>query len=105
MTQGFLIGWTATPVLVNPSLVRFATSDPAGRMVGCSDISTIQCADFDFQATITSVGPVVNGAADMTSTFRFTATAGLNGTVVECAGITSPSTPSESHNFAVAGKL
>ena len=91
-------------MLVNPSLVRFTTSDPAGRMVGCSDISTIQCADLDFQATLTSVGTVVNGAADMTSTFRFTARAGLNGTVVECAGITSPSTPSESYTFTIAGK-
>ena len=102
--QGFLIGWTATPVLANPSLVRFTTSDPAGRLVGCSGIATIQCADFDFLATLTSVGTVVNGAADMTSIFRFTARAELNGTVVECSGTTSPSTPSESYTFTIAGK-
>ena len=105
MTQGFTLTWTAAPVLVNPSLVRFTTSDLAGRMVGCSDISTIQCAEFDFQATLTSVGTVsMNGAADMTSTFRFTARTGLNGTVVECSGLTIPSTPSANHILAIAGK-
>ena len=104
VTQTFLIGWTAAPVLVNPSLVRFTTSDPAGRLVGCSDIAAIQCADFDFQATLTSVGTVVNSQADMTSTFRFTARAGLNGTVVECSGLTIPSTPSANHTLTIAGK-
>ena len=104
VSQAFVLGWTAAPVLVNPSLVRFTTSDPAGRMLGCSDTATIQCDDFDFQSTLTSVGTVASGARDMTSTFRFTARAGLNGTVVECSGTTSPSTPQESHTLTVAGK-
>ena len=104
VTQGFTLTWTAAPVLVNPSLVRFTTSDLAGRMVGCSDISTIQCADFDFQATLTSVGTVSMNVADMTSTFRFTARPGLNGTVVECSGLTIPSTPSANHTLTIAGK-
>ena len=73
------------------------------RMRGCSNASSpVQCTEFDFQGTITSVGSVVNGAADMTSTFRFTTRAGLNGTVVECTGATSPPTSSESHTFTVA---
>ena len=64
-------------------------------MVGCSDIASIQCNNIDFQATLTSVGTVdMNGARDMTSTFRFTATTRLSGTVVECNGFTIPSTPS-----------
>ena len=105
MTQGFSISWTAAPVLVDATLVRFVLSDSAGRMVGCSDIQAIQCADFDFQATLTSVGPPdMNGARNMTSTFRFTATAGLNGTVVECNSFTIPSTPSINHTLIVAGK-
>ena len=103
MTQGFSIGWTATPILVDNTLVVFVPSDQR-RMVGCSNISSIQCADFDFLATLTSVGPVQSGAADMTSTFRFTVRAGLNGTVVECSGTTSPPTPSESHMLTVVGK-
>ena len=104
MTQGFSISWTAAPVLVDAALVRFVTSDSAGRMRGCSDIATLQCDDFDFQATLTSVGPLVSGARDMTSTFRFTATTGLNGTVVKCNGFTIPSTPSVNHTLIVAGK-
>ena len=105
VTQAFTLGWTAAPVLVNPSLLRFTTFDSAGRMVGCSDISTIQCADFDFQATLMSVGSVVNSAADMISTFRFTARPGLNGTVVECSGLTTPSTPSANHTLTISGKV
>ena len=105
MTQGFALSWTATPVLVNPSLVRFIASDSAGRMRGCSDIQAVQCADFDFQATLTSVGPPgMNGARDMTSIFRYTATTELNGTVVECIGLTIPSTPSVNHTLIIAGK-
>ena len=66
----------------------------------------MQCAGFDFVATLTNVGPRdMNGLADMTSTFRFTARVGLNQTVVQCSGTTSPPTPSESLNFTVAGKF
>ena len=103
MTQGFTIGWTAAPVLVDTTLVVFIPFDQR-RMLGCSNVSSIQCADFDFQATLMSVGPVQSGAAEMTSTFTFTTRAGLNGTVVECSGTTSPPTPSESHTFTIAGK-
>ena len=103
MTQGFTLGWTAAPVLVDNTVVVFTPSDQR-TMLGCSNVSSIQCADFDFQATLTSVGPVQSGAADMTSTFTFTVRTGLNGTVVECSGTTSPSTPSESHTFTAAGK-
>ena len=74
-------------------------------MVGCNDITSIQCSNIDFQATLTSVGPPdMNGARNMTSTFRFTATTRLNGTVVECNGFTIPSTPSINHTLIVAGK-
>ena len=74
-------------------------------MVGCSDTATIQCDDFDFQTTLTSVGTIdMNGARDMTSTFRFTATTRLNRTVVECIGLTIPSTPSVNHTLIGAGK-
>ena len=103
VTQAFVVGWTAAPVLVDNTLVVFVPSDQR-RMLGCSNISSIQCADFDFLATLTNVGPLQSGVADMTSIFRFTVRAGLNGTAVECSGITSPPTPSESHMVTVAGK-
>ena len=103
MTQAFTLGWTAAPVLVDNTFARFT---PTGAtLLGCSNASSpVQCADFDFQATLTSVGPVQSGAADMASTFRFTVRAGLNGTVVDCIGTTSPPTPSESHTLTVVGK-
>ena len=102
MNQGFVLLWGAAPVL-DAALVQFAPTD--SRILGCSNVSSIQCDDFDFQATLTSVGTVsMNCAANMTSMFRFTTRAGLNGTVVECSGLTSPPTPSESHMFTVAGK-
>ena len=107
MTQGFTLGWTAAPILVDNTLVVFTPSDPVRRMLGCRDITTIQCVDLDFQATLTSVGPVQSGAADMTSTFTFTAQPWIywiNGTVVECSGTTSPPTPSESRTFTAVGK-
>jgi len=44
----------------------------------------VQCSDLDYQATLTDVDNVGGGFADMNSTFRFTANAMLNGTVVEC---------------------
>ena len=100
VTQGFLIGWGATPVL-DAALVQFAPTD--SRILGCSNVTAIQCDDFDFQATLTSVGPVQNGQADMTSIFRFTARPRLNGTVVECTRTTSPSTPPANHTLIIAG--
>ena len=103
VTQGFFIGWTAAPVLVDATFVRFTPSDQ--RMRGCGNASSpVDCTEFDFQGTVSSVGPVQSGAADMTSIFSFTATTRINGTVVECSGQTSPPTPSESYTFTVAGK-
>ena len=102
VTAAIAISWTVTPIFVIESLVRFLPTTPLNQRVTCS---TMQCAGFDFLATLTNVGPLdMNGAADMTSTFRFTARAGLNGTVVQCSGTTLPSTPSESRDFIVAGK-
>ena len=105
VTQGFALGWTAAPVLVDATLVAFTPTDP--RTLGCSNVSSpVQCNEFDFLATLTNVGPrdIMTGAADLTSTFGFTARAELNGTVVQCSGSTSPPTPSESLNFTVVGK-
>ena len=102
VTTAATIFWIVAPIFVMQSLVRFVPTTPLNQRVTCT---TMQCAGFDFVATLTNVGPLdMNGAADMTSTFRFTATTELNQTVVQCSGTTSPPTPSESHNFTVAGK-
>ena len=61
----------------------------------------VQCTDINFRAELTSVGTLdVNNLADLTSTFRFTATAELNGTVVECSGVTVATVlPSADHTL------
>ena len=50
-------------------------------------------------------GPVQNGLADMTSTFRFTASARVNGTVVQCIESTATGIQRANNTLIVAGLL
>ena len=107
VTQAASITWTAAPVLVGTS-VRFRSISPSDEwQLSCSDTSSpVQCADLDYQATLTSVGIVdMIGAADLMSTFRFTARAELNGTVVQCSTVNVPNAPPDSQVLNVAGEL
>ena len=83
--QGSILEWTAEPFLSATEL-RFTPTTPANsRMVDCDDYVNIQCTVFDFQSTVSitniNVGMTL---ADLTSTFRFTPRAEINGTVVRC---------------------
>ena len=80
----------AKPFIIhNNHLHLSSTASPGDRVLDCSDLtSPVQCADFDYQATLTSISTLRNGFADMTSTFRFTASAKVNGTVVQCSART-----------------
>ena len=85
LTQGSFLEWTAEPFLSATEL-RFTPTTPANsRMVDCDDYVNIQCTVFDFQSTV-SITNINAGMtlADLTSTFRFTARAEINGTVVRC---------------------
>ena len=85
VTQGSILEWTAEPFLSATEL-RFTPTTPANsRMVDCDDYVNIQCTVFDFQSTV-SITNINAGMtlADLTSTFRFTARAEINGTVVRC---------------------
>ena len=85
VTQGSILEWTAEPFLSATDL-RFTPTTPANsRMVDCDDYVNIQCTVFDFQS-IVSITNINAGMtlADLTSTFRFTARAEINGTVVRC---------------------
>ena len=85
VTQGSILEWTAEPFLSGADL-RFTPTTPANsRMRGCDDYVNIQCTVFDFQSTV-SITNINAGMtlADLTSTFRFTARAEINGTVVRC---------------------
>ena len=98
VTEAVSVSWTATPNLTDATFARFFANSPDLRMVACSDASSpVQCATLDFQASLTSVGDVTSGTANMTSMFRLTATAALNETVVQCRSstLTVPETASE----------
>ena len=106
MTQAILIEWTAEPFIDERNRLQFSRSTPAeDRIIDCSDNSTVPCADLGYQATLTSVGPAQGGFADMTSTFRFTASARVNGTVVECRGSTGTGVQTANSTLSVTGML
>ena len=101
--QAATVGWTAVPILTDPTAVQFlATSDQ--RMRDCSAVHSVRCADFDFFASLTSVGMVQNGLADLISTFTFTAKAEISGIVVLCSATTENSTPTVNQSLIVVGK-
>ena len=99
--QAATVGWTAAPVLTDPTAVLFIpSSDQTTR--DCSAISFIQCSDLDFYANFTNISAIQSGIADLNSTFRFTARAGLNGTVVQCTAATESGAPRANQSFIVA---
>ena len=81
VTGAVSISWTATPNLTDPSLVQFFARTN------------------NSQVTLTSVGP----AADLTSTFVFTATVALNGTRIQCNAMTKAGTETDNQELIVAG--
>ena len=65
--------------------------------------SVVTWTDLDFHANLTSVSAIQSITANLTTTFRFTATAELNGTVVLCFAVTVSGTPTASQSLTVAG--
>lgn len=90
MIQGVSLTWTAPPVFT-ATAVQFLSIDTSGCIRSCSNASSpVQCAVLDYRAALTSVGTLdMDGLADLTSTFMFTARAELNGTVVNCSADTA----------------
>ena len=103
--QAATVGWTAAPVLTDPTAVQFLTTQIIDqRMRDCSSVHSVRCTDLDFFASLTSVGIVQNGLADLISTFTFTAKAALSGMVVLCSATTENSTPTMNQSLIIAGK-
>ena len=102
--QAVVIDWTAEPFIGETNRLQFSPT-AENRVIKCNDSSTIPCADLDYQATLMSVGTVQNGFADMTSTFRFTASARVNGTVVKCRGSTATGVQTANSTLSVTGML
>ena len=102
--QAATVGWTAAPVLTDPTAVLFIpSSDQTTR--DCSAISSIQCSDLNFYANFINISAIQSGIADLSSAFRFTARAGLNGTVVQCTAATESGAPRANQSLIVAGKV
>ena len=103
LTDAALIHWTAPPVFTDP--VHFLSTTPSNqRMQNCSDVQTRICAELDFLATLTNVGPLDrNNHANLTSTFRFTATVALNETMINCSGVTETGAETENQTLIVKG--
>ena len=104
--QAFFLDWTAEPFINESNRLQFSRITPAeDRVIHCSDNSTVPCVDLDYRATLTSVGPVQRTFADMTSTFSFTASARVNGTVVQCMGSTETGMQTANSTLSVTGML
>ena len=102
--QGATLGWTAAPVLTDPTAVLFLASSPTVQTTrDCSSISSVQCTDLDFYAAFKNVSDVQNGFANLISTFRFNVTTRLNGTVVQCSTATQSGAPTANQHLIVAG--
>ena len=88
VTQSAVLEWTAEPFINSTNRRQFSrTTPPEDRVLACSDsASDVNCTEFDYTATVTSIKAFQNGFADMVSTFTFTASARVNGTVVQCRG-------------------
>ena len=93
VNQGFVLEWIVEPFLPTSARIQFTTTTDIGSRLDCNSVAAVQCEDFNFVATLTATAnPTVvmtTTLADMTSTLTFTATARLNGTVVQCRGTTA----------------
>ena len=112
VNQGALLNWIVEPYVSGATRIRFLlSSTPTGSSVNCNSVASVQCEDFDFVATLTNAAnpmTIMSGTgtvtvADMTSTLTFTATVRLNGTVVQCRGVTAEGFPMNNSTISVAG--
>ena len=107
VTQAAVLEWTAEPFIISTNRRQFSSTTPPGdRVLSCSNhTSSINCTDLDYYASLIRVRAFRNGLADMTSTFRFTASARVNGTVVLCRGLTPTDNQMANRTLNVTGGL
>ena len=96
VNQGVGLEWVVEPFISGNDTIQFTSTTPTGRSVNCNDVAAVQCADFNFVATLsnTSNSTTVMSTllANMTSTLTFYTTSRLGGTVVQCKGETADGT-------------
>ena len=105
VTQAAVLEWTAEPFINGTNRRQFSSyTPPEDRVLSCSNpTSAVKCTDLDYYTNLTRVSPLQNGFADMTSTFGFTASVRVNGTVVQCKGLTATEVQTASHTLNVTG--
>ena len=107
VNQGAVLDWIVEPFLPASTRIRFTSTTSTGRSFACNDPLTVNCVNFNFVATLTNIANptvILTGTlADMTSTLAFTATARLNGTVVQCRGTTEAGSPVTNHTINITG--
>ena len=109
VTQALVLEWTAEPFINSTNRRQFSSTTPPGdrdRFLSCSNrTSSVKCTDLDYYATLLRVRAFQNGFADMVSTFGFTASARVNGTVVQCRGLTATEDQMANRTLNVTGGL
>ena len=107
VNQGFLLEWIVEPFFPTRARIQFTSTTATESSLNCNNVAAVQCDDFNFVAILTNTAnPSVvmsTTLADMTSTLTFTATARLNGTVVQCRGTTADGFPTANRILNVAG--
>ena len=92
VNQGSVLEWIVEPFISGNDTVLFLSTTLTGSSVNCTDVAAVQCADFNFVATLTntanSTTVMSTTLADMTSTLTLNATSRPGGTVVQCRGTT-----------------
>ena len=101
--EGTFLDWIVEPFINDSDPVRFSTAATAGTSFDCSGVAAVQCAEFNFVATLTSITNSMAILENFTSTLTFTATARLNTTVVQCRGTVDPMPVISSSTLYVAG--
>ena len=108
VNQGIALDWIVEPFISGSTRIRFVLgSTPVGRSVDCNGVSPPQCDNIDFVATFTNTANPMTvrntNIADMISTLTFSSPASLNGTVVQCRGVTADGVPITNSTLNVAG--
>ena len=109
VNQGFLLDWIVEPFLPASARIQFTSNMSIESRLDCNSVASVRCEDIQFVATLTNTVNrtvvMTTTLADMTSTLAFTATARLNGTVVQCRGSTAAGFPMVNRTLSVAGAL
>ena len=109
VNQGATLEWIVESFLPNSTRIQFMATADTGSSLDCNDVSTLECVELEFVATLTNIAnpTTVTGVtvADITSTLAFTATARLNGTLVQCRGTNSNGFLTKNTTHTIAGKL